>query len=368
MVKILHIQRAGQIAGSEKHLLQLLPGLRQRGYDVTFLALTKPHEVPSALTKALIAQGVPVIDRRVYTEFEPQILPQIYQIVRQGGYDIVHTHLLYADLYGALAARWAGNVKIICTRHNDNPYRRCWPMRPLIAWNTRWIDHVITISEHLKAFNMRYQGVPAHKISVIPYGYTPPPLPLDAYRWPWEPEALVIGMVGRLVPQKAHAIALRAFPLIHRQVPQARLVILGDGPLRQKLMALAARLQITPYVQFLGYQPDAARWMAGFDVFLHPSLHEGFGLVLLEAMAAQRAIVATCVSAIPEIVIDGQTGFLVPPRNPELLAQAVIQLLVNPDLRNQFGAAGYARLLQEFSVEKMLDRTEAVYQFLLSKA
>ncbi|MEN9207706.1 MAG: glycosyltransferase family 4 protein [Gloeomargarita sp. GMQP_bins_120] len=367
MVKILHIQRAGPIAGAERHLLQLLSGLQRRGYSVTFLALTKPHEAPSALTQALIAQGIPVIDQRIYTEFEPQILPRICRIIRRGGYDIVHTHLLYADLYGALAARWAGKVKIVCTRHNDNPYRRYWPMRPLIAWNTCWMDHVIVISEHLKAFNMKYQRVPAHKITVIPYGYTPSPL-VERPCWPWEPEALVIGMVGRLVPQKSHATALRAFPLIHRQVPQARLVILGDGPLRPSLMALADRLRITPYVQFLGYQPDAAQWMAGFDIFLHTSLHEGFGLVLLEAMAARRPIVATRVGAIPEIVVHGQTGLLVPPGDPQALAQAVSQLLLDGSLRRQLGEAGYQRLLREFSVEKMLDRTVGVYEFLLSKA
>lgn len=315
MVKILHIQRAGPIAGSEQHLLQLLPGLQARGYDVTFLALTKPHEVPSALTQALLAKGIPVIDQRVHSEYEPQVLPKICRIICQGRYDIVHTHLLYADLYGALAARWAGKVKVVCTRHNDNPYRRYWPMRPLIAWNTRWMDHVITISEHLKAFNMKYQRVPAHKITVIPYGYQPPPADPEPYPWPWEADALVIGMVGRLVPQKSHATALQAFPWIQQVVPQARLVILGDGPLRQELTALAARLRIAPYVHFLGYRADAARWMFGFDLFLHTPLHEGFGLVLLEAMAARRAIVATRVSAIPEIVLDGQTGLLVPPND-----------------------------------------------------
>ncbi|MEN9214397.1 MAG: glycosyltransferase family 4 protein [Gloeomargarita sp. DG_1_6_bins_138] len=366
MAKILHIQRAGSIAGSENHLLQLLPGLQRRGYDVTFLALTKPQEVPSALTQALSARGIPVIDLRIHREWQPQVLLRIYNLIRRENYDIIHTHLLYADLYGAFAARWVGHGKILCTRHNDNPYRRRWPMRPLITWNTAWMHHVIAISEHIKAFNMQYQRVPAEKITVIPYGYDPPVW--AAPPLPKEPNALIVGMVGRLVPQKCHATALQAFPRILQAVPQARLVIVGDGSLRAELVNLADQLQITPYVTFVGYQPNAAQWMPGFDLLLHPAQHEGFGLVLLEAMAARLPIVATRVSAIPEIVLDGKTGLLIPPQDPEKLAQAVIQLLVNPPLRRQYGTAGYQRLMQEFTVTQMLERTAAVYQFLLSNA
>lgn len=365
MAKILHIQRAGAIAGSENHLLQLLPGLQQRGHDITFLALTKPQEIPSPLTQALTNQGIPVIDQRVEREWQPEIVPQMAQIIHRGRYDIVHTHLLYADLYGAFATRWAGRAKVLCTRHNDNRYRQRWPMRPLITWNTGWMHHVIAISAHIKAFNMQYQRVPAEKITVIPYGYEPPaPAPIA----PPPTGTFTIGMVGRLVPQKSHATAIRALPLILDSVPHARLVILGDGPLRSELVLLAAQLNLTPHVEFLGYQPQAAQWMRGFDLLLHPSQHEGFGLVLLEAMAARLPIVATRVSAIPEIVVDGQTGWLIPPQDPESLAQAVIHLLTNPARRAQMGEAGYQRLVQEFTVAKMLDRTEAVYQSLLSNA
>lgn len=366
MAKILHIQRAGAIAGSETHLLQLLPGLQQRGHDITFLALTKPQESPSPFTQALSSQGIRVIDQRIQREWQPEILPPMVQIIRQGHYDIVHTHLLYADLYGALATLWAGRTKVLCTRHNDNPYRQRWPMRPLITWNTSWMHHVIAISAHIKAFNMKYQRVPAAKITVIPYGYDPPvaaPMPL-----PPKTGTLTLGMVGRLVPQKSHATAIRALPLILNHIPHTRLVILGDGPLRNELVTLAAQLNLTPHVEFLGYQPRAAEWMRRFDLLLHPSQHEGFGLVLLEAMAARLPIVATRVSAIPEIVVDGQTGCLIPPQDPESLAQAVIGLLNQPARRAQMGEAGYQRLVQEFSVAKMLDRTEAVYQSLLSKA
>ncbi|WP_439637791.1 glycosyltransferase family 4 protein [Gloeomargarita lithophora] len=366
MVKILHIQRAGTIAGSENHLLQLLPGLQKRGYDVSFLALTKPQEVPSALSQALGVQGIPVIDQRVRGEWQPQILPQIYDIIGRGQYDIIHTHLLYADLYGTLAARWVGKGKVLCTRHNDNRYRQRWPMRPLITWNTHWMHHVIAISEHIKAFNMRYQRVPEAKITVIPYGYeAATPVPILPRR---EADRFTIGMVGRLVPQKSHITALQALPMILKAVPQAWLVILGDGSLRQELTTLAEELDLTSCVEFVGYHANAAQEMQKFDLFLHPSLHEGFGLVLLEAMAAHLPIVATRVSAIPEIVVDGQTGLLIPPEQPELLAQAVIQLLTNADKRAQMGAAGYQRLLQEFTVTKMLDRTEVVYQSLVSNA
>jgi glycosyltransferase involved in cell wall biosynthesis len=366
MVKILHIQRAGAIAGAENHLLHLLPGLQQRGYDVTFLALTKPQEVPSPFAQALRRRGIPVIDQRVHSEWQPELLPRLIHILRQGAYDIVHTHLLYADLYGGLAARCLPGVKVLCTRHNDNRYRQRWPMRPLITWNTRWFHHVIAISEHIKRFNQHYQRVPAEKITVIPYGYDPPAE--TASMAPKCSDPFTLGMVGRLVPQKSHATAIQALPLILKSVPRVRLVILGDGPLRQELTRLVDQLHLTAHVEFLGYQPQALEWMRHFDLLIHPSQHEGFGLVLLEAMAARLPIVATRVSAIPEIVQDGQTGLLVPPQDPPALAQAVVQLLTNPEQRAQMGAAGYARLVQEFSVARMVERTAALYQSLLSSA
>ncbi len=366
MVKILHIQRAGAIAGAENHLLHLLPGLQQRGYDVTFLALTKPQEAPSPFAAALRRRGIPVIDRWVHSEWQPDLLPQLVHLLRQGNYDLVHTHLLYADLYGGVAARCLPGLKVLCTRHNDNRYRQRWPMRPLITWNTRCFHHVIAISEHIKRFNQRYQRVPAEKITVIPYGYDPP-----AGEFPTTPKSsgpFVLGMVGRLVPQKSHATALYALPLIRQRIPQVRLVIVGDGPLREPLKTLAAQLQVTAHVDLVGYQPQAGEWMRQFDLLVHPSLHEGFGLVLLEAMAARLPIVATRVSAIPEIVIDGKTGLLIPPNDPPALAQAVIQLLTNPEQRAGMGAAGYARLVQEFTVAQMVERTANLYQSLLSSA
>jgi len=142
-----------------------------RGLVVPDLPL---EEAPSPFAQALHSRGVPVIDQRVAAEWQPEMLPKLIHILRQGNYDIVHTHLLYADLYGGLAARCLPGVKVLCTRHNDNRYRQRWPMRPLITWNTRCFHHVIAISEHIKRFNQYYQRVPEDKITVIPYGYDPP--------------------------------------------------------------------------------------------------------------------------------------------------------------------------------------------------
>jgi glycosyltransferase involved in cell wall biosynthesis len=146
------------------------------------------------------------------------------------------------------------------------------------------------------------------------------------------------------------------------EIPSVHLVIVGDGELRSTLERLTAELALTEHVHFVGFRSDVPNLMHAFDIFVLPSLFEGFGLVLLEAMAAAKPIVATRVSAIPEIVLDGKTGLLVPPRDPLALSKALRQLIMNPGLAGDFGGCGRRQLEQQFSVKKMVDDTVRVYQ------
>ena len=152
---------------------------------------------------------------------------------------------------------------------------------------------------------------------------------------------------------------------IRSDFPRAHLVIAGDGEKAGELRRLASMLGIADRVSWLGWRGDAAELMAAFDVFLLPSLREGFGLVLLEAMSRRVPIVASRVGAIPEIVIDGETGILVEPRNVDELAKAMTRLLKDRALRKYMGLLGAARLEEHFSVERMVASTIAVYEKVL---
>jgi glycosyltransferase involved in cell wall biosynthesis len=168
-------------------------------------------------------------------------------------------------------------------------------------------------------------------------------------------------MVCRLIEQKGVVYGLRAFAQIAPQFPPAHVVIAGDGALRGTLEAEARKLGISQRVHFLGWREDTANILAALDVLLMPSLWEGFGLVLLEAMAQTVPIIGSAVSAIPEVVVDGETGLLAPPRDADALASALAQLLGDEGLRRHMGLMGQDRVESVFSVEQMVTATLNLY-------
>jgi len=168
----------------------------------------------------------------------------------------------------------------------------------------------------------------------------------------------VLLAISRLEPQKGVDVAIRAL----REVDDVQLVVLGEGPQRGELEQLARELDVSVYLP--GRVPDVAAWLHRATLLVHPARWEGFGLALLEAMLASLPIVATNVSSIPEIVLDGETGLLVPPDDPSALAAAVNRVLADP---GSLGQRGLARARAEFSVAKMADRTLAVYEQALAK-
>ena len=196
---------------------------------------------------------------------------------------------------------------------------------------------------------------------MIPYGLDGPPEPWGVN--PPDPvpvEACVLLAIGRLVPQKGIDVALRALP----DVPGAWLVVLGEGPERARLEALAAELGVADRVWLPGRVPDVAAWLRRASLLVHPARWEGFGLALLEAMLAGLPVVAARISSVPEVVVDGETGLLVPPENPAALAAAIRRVLREPAA---YGEAGLARARAEFSVERMARRTLDLYRSLPEK-
>jgi glycosyltransferase involved in cell wall biosynthesis len=220
----------------------------------------------------------------------------------------------------------------------------------------------VAITQALARFQVERVGLPPEKVEVIHYGLDELPgawgenPPDDVPR-----DARVLLAVGRLEPQKGLDVAVRALREIRRRHPAVRLVVLGEGPERPELDRLARSLEAP--VHLLGRVPDVAAWLRRADALVHPVRWEGFGLALLEAMLAGLPVVATNVSSIPEIVLDGQTGLLVPPEDPSALAAAVTRVLDDPA---DYGERGRERARTEFSVERMADRTLAVYETAVS--
>ena len=347
-MRVAHVHRMRGIGGSERHLLALLPGLAALGVEPVFVGLDDPAWDPEPFYEQL---SVPAVRLRMGHELDPRAVGRLRGALR--GADVVHTHLVHADVYGALAR---GDRTLVSTKHNDDPFR-AGPFRHVERALTRRAARVIAITEALKRFNVERVGLPAEKIDVVHYGLDAPPRPWGENADLGLPaDAHVLLAISRLVPQKGLDVAVRALARVREEEPRAVLVVLGEGPERARLAGDGVYLP--------GRVGDVSDWLARAELLVHPARWEGFGLAMLEAMLAAKPVVATRVSSIPEIVVDGETGLLVPPDDPEALAAAILLLLRDP---GRLGEAGLARARGEFSVELMSRRTLAVYERALSE-
>ena len=351
-MRVVHVHRMRGIGGSERHLLALLPALAARGLDVDFVGLDDPGWDVEPFYAELDRSGVAAARIPAPRDVDARLARSLRREFRRLDTDIVHTHLVHADLYGTLAVLGTRSA-LVSTKHNDDRFRT-GPFRVVEQSLTRRAARVIAITEALRRFTVDEAGLPPGKVEVIHYG-------LDSLAEPWgaNPDvplpagARVLLCVARLVPQKGVDVAVRALARIRERHPDAVLVVLGEGPERPKLVGEGVYLP--------GRAGDVASWYRRAELVLHPARWEGFGLVLLEAMLAEKAVVASAVSSIPEIVIDGETGLLVPADDPERLAAAAIQLLDDPERAAVYGRAGHARARAQFSVARMAERTAAVY-------
>jgi glycosyltransferase involved in cell wall biosynthesis len=347
----MHVHRIRGIGGSERHLLTLLPALAERGVEPIFVGLDDPAWSATDFYGALEVPAVRIVSPR---DFDPLLLVRLARTLRA---DIVHTHLVHADVYGGLAARLRG-THLVSTKHNDDPFR-VGPFRFVERGLSHLADRIVTITDALHRFTVERVGVPADKVETIHYG-------LDSVPEAWgvnppddvPDRARVLLAVARLTDQKGVDVAIRALAALPDDTV---LVVLGEGPERAALVRLARELGLERRVLLRGRVPDVNAWFGRASLLVHPARWEGFGLAVLEAMLAGLPVVATNVSALPELVVDGETGFLVPPDDPAAIARAIEQALAQPEL----GQAGLARARAEFSVARMSDRTKALYASLL---
>jgi glycosyltransferase involved in cell wall biosynthesis len=355
-VRLVHVHRMRGIGGSERHLLALLPALAARGHDVTFVGLDDPAWDAEPFYERV---GVPARRLPCPRDVDPVLARRLRRTLTALEPDVVHTHLVHADLYGALAslrAPWA----LVSTKHNDDPFR-AGGFRFVERVLTRRTDRVVAITDALARFCFEQVGLPQEKVEIVHYGLDELPTAWGAGAEP--PEGRFLLAIARLTEQKGLDVAVRALAVLPADV---RLAVLGEGPERLQLEALAEQLGVSERLLLTGRVGDVGAWLRRSTLLVHPVRWEGFGLALLEAMLAAKPVVATFVSSIPEIVVDGETGVLVPPDDPQALAQALLDVLQDPVRGERLGAAGRERALSEFSVDRMASGTLAAYDRALS--
>ncbi|OGO46334.1 MAG: hypothetical protein A2Z30_07005 [Chloroflexi bacterium RBG_16_64_43] len=372
-LRSLHLLKATGIAGAETHLLALLPALREHEVESALILMEDPrrlqHEFVAQAEAAGIATArIPIrahIDSGAVARIRHAILA-LERRAAQGPFDLLHAHLPHAELYGAQAVRAFESMHFLISRHNDDRFRRSRLLRLVFAPSRRRAERILAISRAIAASLVSLEGVAREKIEVVHYG-----LDGEGFAAQASPGRLrtelglqdepLIGFVGRMVAQKGVDVLLRAFEAVRRKLPEAHLVLAGDGRQMQAMLSLARSLRMGKF-HFLGWRSDIADIMADIDVLAIPSRWEGFGLVALQAMAMARPVVASRVSALPEIIENQITGMLVPPDDPAKLARALIEVLRMPERGAALGRAGNARLAREFTLDRMAETTARIYR------
>lgn len=357
-MKILHVVIAGDVAGGQVVALQLARAARARGDEVAFAV---PAPGPFSELAAREGFGVHLVD--VGRTYRVRGALRLARLAR--GHDIVHTHTLAAaNTLARLAARRAG-VPVVSHLHIENHFRPATAplLRRLDNATARLAARLVAVSEDTRRAYER-QGYPAGRIEVVYNGVgaaaagngrlrSEVGLPADAP---------VVAELGRLCDVKGQRELIRSLP----SLPDVRLILIGKdlergGAFQAELEREAERLGVRERVLFTGHRNDAQALLAEADVVALPSWTEGLPVAALEAMAQARPVVATPVGGTPEVVVDGETGLLVPPRDHEALAAAIMRLLDDPELRRRFGEAGRRRVEERFSLDVMTQRMLQIY-------
>ncbi len=365
-MKILHVVTSLVRGGAETHVVELAREQIDRGADVTVAHLKSGAYWRDALVEA----GVAIAPLAMTRYGDPRPIARLRAAMRCIQPDILHAHLPPAELYSRLAIATGGPTRaFVLTRHNDEGFYHGPWHRELGAWVARRADLVIAVSDAVRDQTHRYLGLSPAKTRTIRHGIDPAPFARvstferNRLRTEWgavDNDTLVVGTVGRLAPQKATHVLLEGFARYRtRSSRPSRLVVVGSGSLENELKARSVELGLAGSVVWAGFREDIPAVMSSFDVFALSSEYEGFGIVLLEAMAAGKPIVATKVSAIPEVVEDGETGLLCPVNDPSEFSAALLQL-EDSSLREKLGTAGRKRA-HDATMDSMIDETLAAY-------
>jgi glycosyltransferase involved in cell wall biosynthesis len=373
-LKIVHVLTTLDVGGAEMHVLAQVRGQTERGHAVRVLYL----KGQGTLAADLRAAGAEHVEHIAPAQF-------VWRARRHLRWaDIVHSHLLKADMLTALCVLpWGRASHLVASKHNDEQVLRKKLVGVVHGLLGRVARRTIVLSKHVAGFVAEHGRLPRARLTQIYYGLDPRPFELSGAERAEArravraelgiPEnAFVFTCVARFAAQKAHGDLLTGFALARaesRDGPPLVLLLVGDDPFgdgRERTERRAAELELGASTVFAGIRRDVPRVLAASDVFAMTSLWEGLGLVFLESMASGIPVLATRVSAVPEVVEDERTGLLVPPGDPPSIAAAMLRLARDPVLCARLGADGRARVRERFALPRMIDATLAVYREVLS--
>ncbi|HEX6463187.1 MAG TPA: glycosyltransferase [Vicinamibacterales bacterium] len=360
----LHIDTARTWRGGQNQVLLTVLGLRSLKHRAMLVA----HAAGELRQRA--AEGLDLIPLAPKTEMDLGAAWRLSRLIKQIRPDVIHAHDPHGVAMAALAlSMWMGGSRsaptappLVASRRVDFHIKG----NALSRWKYRQVDCFICASDAIRRILIA-DGIPTDRAVTVHEGIEPgrvaaaPPADLHADLW-LPHHAPVVGNVAALVPHKGQRHLIEAAAIVVPKVPDARFVIAGEGELRAALERQIRERGLEKHVFLAGFRPDILSVHKAFDIFVMSSVTEGLGTSLLDAMACGKPVVATTAGGMPEVVVDGTTGLLVPPRDHEALAGAIVSLLRDEALRRRMGLAGEARVREQFSADRMVRETLNVYE------
>jgi L-malate glycosyltransferase len=355
----LHIDTARTWRGGQNQVLLTVNGLREIGHRAALVA----H--PDGELRRRAAEGLELIPLAPRTEMDLSAAWRLARVVKRLQPDVVHAHDAHGVAMASLALSLGGasgkGPVLVVSRRVDFHLRK----NSFSRWKHRQVDCFICASEAIRQMLIADGVTPARVVTVhegIDLDHVRAAPAVNVHEAFWLPHnAPVVGNVAALVPHKGQRHLIEAAHLVVQQMPDVRFLILGEGELREMLERQVREYRLEKHVLLPGFRTDVLGCMKSFDLFVMSSVTEGLGTALLDAMACGTAIVATRTGGIPEVVDDGVTGRLVGPRDHAAMAQAILELIKDGELRRRMGDAGLARVQTRFTVERMVTETAAVY-------
>jgi glycosyltransferase involved in cell wall biosynthesis len=358
----IHVDTARTWRGGQNQVLVTVLGLRALGHRTALVA----H--PSGELRRRAEEGLDLIPLAPRSELDLSAAWRLSRVIKRLQPDILHAHDPHAVAVSALAVSMGTQTvkpRLVASRRVDFHLAR----NALSRWKYRQVDLFICASDAIRRMLVAdgipktravtvHEGIDLARVEAVPRA--------ELHQELWLPhDAPIVGNVAALVPHKGQRHLVDAVAEVLRHQPDARFVIAGEGELRDSLRHQIRQHRLEKHVVLAGFRPDVLSVHKAFDIFVMSSVTEGLGTSLLDAMACGKPVVATSVGGIPEVVVHGETGFLVPPRDPAALAGAIVQLLSDPQRRQEMGAAGLRRVKAHFTSEVMVRNTLKMYRRLM---
>ncbi|MBW6499462.1 MAG: glycosyltransferase family 4 protein [Bacteroidales bacterium] len=369
--KILYVIDGLEFGGGERVFAQIINGLPEDRFE-TFLATA----TNAAIQRSITARNCSFFPIDFSNRCNALNLLKLAGIIKNQQVDIVHGQGARAEFYARLAARISGRKKYVSSvampvEGYDVGAFRGFFYRVLDRFSERFVDCFLVVSSALERDMIQTHGVAAKKVVKIYNGIETDHYNPDAQEegrrgirreFSVNEREILIGSLGRMVWQKGFEYFVRGIPAILQEIPEAKFMLVGEGPLRRDMENLSVSLNIRDQLVFTGYRSDIRDMLSAMDVVVIPSVLEGFPMITLEVMAMEKPIVATAIDGIAEQIENGKEGLLVAPQNPQEIVQAVKRLLNDPDYARLLGANARTKVIREFSVQKMITQTIDVYE------